>query len=74
MIFKSCDMFFFFFKLTIDPVFNTNHYESIGGYVEVCIRLVFMLWFIAELKETSENLEAAAIRNTKTESKIRYRI
>lgn len=51
-------------------MFNTNHYQSIAGYVEVGIRLVFMLWFIVELKETSKNLEAAAIRNTKTESKF----
>lgn len=48
---------------TIDPIFNTNSYETVAGYVELGIRFLFMVWFLLELKETFKHLEAAALRN-----------
>jgi hypothetical protein len=57
---------------TIDPVFNTNSYETVAGYVELSVRFVCIIWFLFELKETFENLEVAALRNTqKSNSKLR---
>ena len=47
----------------MNPVFNKNPYETVAGYVELGIRIVCMVWFVIELKETFAHLEAAAIRN-----------
>ena len=44
----------------MDAVFNANSYETIAGYVELSIRFVCMAWFLFELKETFDNLDAAA--------------
>lgn len=46
---------------TVDPVFNTNSYETVAGYVELGVRFVFMVWFLIELKETANHLESAAL-------------
>ena len=48
----------------IDPVFNTNSYETVAGYVELSIRFVCMVWFVFELKETFNHLEAASYNRT----------
>ena len=50
-------------KITTDQISNTNSYETTAGYVEMSIRAVFMIWFLYELKITSENLESAAFKN-----------
>lgn len=44
----------------VDPVFNTNPYETTAGYVELCVRFVWMVWFLLELKETFNNLDTVA--------------
>lgn len=44
----------------VDPVFNTNSYETVAGYVELSIRFVCMVWFVFELKETFNHLEAVS--------------
>ena len=44
----------------IDPVFNTNNYETTAGYIELSIRFLWMLWFVFELKNTFSNLETVA--------------
>lgn len=41
----------------IDPVFNTNSYETTAGYIELSVRFLWMLWFLLELKSTFDNLE-----------------
>jgi hypothetical protein len=33
-------------------IFHTNYYETYAGYVELCIRILFMVWFLKELKRT----------------------
>ncbi|CAF1065059.1 unnamed protein product [Brachionus calyciflorus] len=48
---------------TIDPIFNTNSYETVAGYFELGTRFLFMVWFLLELKETFKHLESAALRN-----------
>lgn len=48
---------------TIDPIFNTNSYETVAGNVELGTRFLFMVWFLLELKETFKHLESAALRN-----------
>lgn len=42
----------------IDTVFNTNSYETVAGYVELSVRVVCMVWFLFELKETFKNLQS----------------
>ena len=54
------------FKSTIDPVFNTNSYETSAGYVELGIRVVCMIWFLVELKNTAESLEQVAVKNSQS--------
>lgn len=44
----------------IDPVFNTNPYETTSGYVELSVRFLWMAWFLYELKETFSSLESVA--------------
>jgi hypothetical protein len=51
-------------KVTTDQIFNTNSYETTAGYVEMSVRAVFMIWFLYELKMTSESLETVAFENT----------
>jgi hypothetical protein len=55
-------------KQTIDPIFNTNSYETVAGYVELSVRFVCMIWFVIELKETFGDLENAALINTRKEN------
>jgi hypothetical protein len=57
-----------FLKHTIDPIFNTNSYETVSGYVELSVRFVCMIWFVLELKETFGDLENAALMNTRKEN------
>lgn len=45
---------------SIDPVFNTNPYETTAGYVELSVRFFWMAWFLLELKKTFENLDMVA--------------
>ncbi len=47
-------------KEQIDPVFNTNPYETTAGYVELSVRFLWMAWFLFELKDTFNNLESVA--------------
>lgn len=49
---------------TVDPVFNSNSYQTVSGYVELSVRFACMIWFVLELKETFANLESAAFKNT----------
>jgi len=55
---------------TINPVFNTNSYETVAGYVELSARFVCMIWFLIELKETFGFLESTAIKNDNSKSKV----
>jgi hypothetical protein len=47
----------------IDPIFNTNPYETYSGYVEICIRLVCMIWFIVEVQKTFQSLESIILKS-----------
>jgi len=58
-------------KEQIDPVFNTNSYETTAGYVELSVRFVWMAWFLFELKETFNNLETTAA-NSASSSDLVY--
>lgn len=44
--------------LTFNIIFNTNYYETYAGYVELCIRIIFMIWFLKELKRTFTHINA----------------
>lgn len=44
----------------IDPVFNTNPYETTAGYVELSVRFLWMAWFLYELKATFGTLETVS--------------
>jgi hypothetical protein len=56
---------------TIDPVFNTNSYETVSGYVELSVRFVCMVWFVYELKETFSRIDSNSNFNGNEEELIK---
>ncbi len=56
---------------TIDPVFNTNSYETVAGYVELSVRFVCMVWFVYELKETFGRIDSNSNFNGNEEELIK---
>lgn len=52
---------------TFNIIFHVNYYETRAGFVELSIRIIFMIWFLKELKRTFSYINS--IRNANKNSK-----
>ena len=54
---------------TFNIIFHVNYYETRAGYVELTIRIIFMIWFLKELKRTFSYINSIRTANGKNFNK-----
>jgi hypothetical protein len=54
---------------TFNIIFHVNYYETRAGYVELTIRIIFMIWFLKELKRTFSYINSIRTENSHKNNK-----